>query len=127
MSKPAVMIGIVSLLAVTGCQRQSKPELAEVPPPVEPVEVQPYQPEPAQPTAVDWAPQPTTQPAAVPTPEPVPAPVPTQTTYTIQKNDTLWKIAERHYGSGLRWKDILEANPGLVPEKLPVGKTIVLP
>ncbi|MCC6681487.1 MAG: LysM peptidoglycan-binding domain-containing protein [Phycisphaeraceae bacterium] len=47
--------------------------------------------------------------------------------YTIKKGDTLWSIAQRHYGNGQKWQDIVSANPGLDPNKLPVGKTIVLP
>ncbi|MBI1337236.1 MAG: LysM peptidoglycan-binding domain-containing protein [Phycisphaera sp.] len=48
-------------------------------------------------------------------------------TYTIRKGDTLFSIAKRTYGSGNRWRDIVAANPGLVPEKLRVGQTITLP
>ncbi|MDX2470567.1 MAG: LysM peptidoglycan-binding domain-containing protein [SAR324 cluster bacterium] len=32
-------------------------------------------------------------------------------TYTIKKGDTLWGIAEKHYGSGFKWRKIAEANP----------------
>ncbi len=47
--------------------------------------------------------------------------------YTIKKGDTLWSIAQRHYGNGQKWQDIVAANPGLDPQKLPVGKAIILP
>jgi len=109
--------------AAIGCTRRtSKPELAAVPPPIEPVQVQGYNdPYGAQPVQFD---------TVAPVPQPIAAPVaasPAQATYTIQKNDSLWKIAERHYGSGQRWVDIVNANPGLEPTKMPVGKTIVLP
>lgn len=30
--------------------------------------------------------------------------------YTVQKNDTLWKIASRFYGSGFKYKKIMEDN-----------------
>ncbi len=119
MIRKTAVITLVCLGAAMGCQRKAKPELAAVPPPVEPVQVQPYMAEPVQFEQVTpVAPQPTYAPAPVPM---------SQATYTIQKNDSLWKIAERHYGNGQRWPDIVAANPGLVPEKLPVGKTIVLP
>lgn len=47
--------------------------------------------------------------------------------YTVQRGDTLWSIATRHYGSGKRWRDIVGANPGLVPEQMAVGQAIRLP
>ncbi len=117
------VLAIVCMGTAIGCQRRAKPELAAVPPPVEPVQVQdyPYQSQDVQfesVAPVGQAPQPMVTPIAPP---------PAQATYTIQKNDSLWKIAERHYGSGQRWTDIVAANPGLEPKKLPVGKTIVLP
>ena len=47
--------------------------------------------------------------------------------YTIKADDTLWSIAVKHLGSGQRWKDIEEANPGLDRMKLRVGQIIKLP
>ena len=49
------------------------------------------------------------------------------TSYTIQHGDTLWKIASQHYGDGHKWKQIADANPGLDPAKLQVGKSIMIP
>lgn len=66
----------------------------------------------------------------VPEPEPIaaPQPVPAVRTYTVQKGDSLWKIAKREYGSGLRWTDIRDANPGLGDlKKMQVGTEIILP
>lgn len=34
------------------------------------------------------------------------------TTYTVAARDTLWSIAERHLGDGLRWRDIRDLNAG---------------
>jgi len=48
-------------------------------------------------------------------------------TYTIQPKDTLWSIAKRHLGDGKRWKEIVDENPGLDPQKLRIGQTIRLP
>ncbi|MDP7636315.1 MAG: LysM peptidoglycan-binding domain-containing protein [Phycisphaerae bacterium] len=48
-------------------------------------------------------------------------------TYTIKADDTLWSIAVKHLGSGQRWKDIEEANPGLDRMKLRVEQVIKLP
>ncbi len=48
-------------------------------------------------------------------------------TYAISRGDTLWSIASRTYGDGQRWRDIVNANPGLEPRRLRVGQTIVLP
>jgi len=65
----------------------------------------------------------TTPPPVNPTP-PTPA---TASTYTIKKKDTLWSISTRYLGSGKRWQEIVNANPGLNPQKLAVGRTINLP
>jgi len=48
-------------------------------------------------------------------------------TYTIKKGDTFIKIAREVYGDQSRMKDIAAANPGLDPNKLKIGQTIVLP
>ncbi len=123
MKRLTTALMIVCMGTAIGCSRKAKPELAAVPPPAEPVEVQDYgnaygaQPVQFEPVA-PAAPQPFAAPVA---------PASGQSSYTIQKNDSLWKIAERHYGSGQRWVDIANANPGLEPTKMPVGKTIVLP
>jgi len=110
MNKPLAALLITSLCLAVGCQRKTQTtELEEVPPPIEPVEIQPI--EPVQ--FVD---------PVAPTPQAV-----ASSSYTIQKGDTLWKIAEAHYGSGQRWQDIAAANPGINPKKLAVGQTLNLP
>ncbi|HEX5052002.1 MAG TPA: LysM domain-containing protein [Planctomycetota bacterium] len=51
------------------------------------------------------------------------------TTYTVKSGDSLWRIADRTYGSkeaGRMVGEIRRANPGL-GETLPVGKKLVLP
>lgn len=56
-------------------------------------------------------------PALRPTPAPPPArPPPANASsaasrrHTVAQGDTLYKIAQRYYGSGAKWRDILEAN-----------------
>ncbi|MGE0481181.1 MAG: LysM peptidoglycan-binding domain-containing protein [Phycisphaerae bacterium] len=49
------------------------------------------------------------------------------TKHTIKDGDTLAKIAADAYGAERYWQAILDANPGLDPNRLMVGKTIVLP
>ncbi|MEM1213698.1 MAG: LysM peptidoglycan-binding domain-containing protein [Planctomycetota bacterium] len=58
--------------------------------------------------------------------DPTPAPAESRM-YTIRKGDRLWVIAQREYGDGQRWVDILAANPGLDPKRMTVGDEIVLP
>lgn len=48
-------------------------------------------------------------------------------TYTVQKGDTLFKIAKEHYGDGKQYTKIVAANPGLDPSRLKVGQKITLP
>ena len=47
--------------------------------------------------------------------------------YTVQKGDTLFKIAHDKYGNGNQWNRIVAANPGLSPQTLKAGQKIVLP
>lgn len=49
--------------------------------------------------------------------------------YTIQKNDSLWKIAAKELGSGHRWKYLYELNKDKIknPNKLKTGTIITIP
>lgn len=49
--------------------------------------------------------------------------------YTIQKNDSLWKIAQSEMGSGNRWKYLYELNKDVIknPDKLKAGVVIKIP
>jgi len=51
------------------------------------------------------------------------------TTYTIQKGDTLSKIAKEHLGSAGAWKQIFEANRDVLddPDRIFPGQVIKLP
>ena len=44
--------------------------------------------------------------------------------YTVQENDSLMLIAYKIYGNYLRWRDLLQANPGLSPNGLSAGMRI---
>jgi len=48
-------------------------------------------------------------------------------THTIRKGETLWSLATKYLGHGRRWTEIVDANPGLQPKRLPIGKTIRIP
>ena len=48
-------------------------------------------------------------------------------TYTVQKGDTLIKIARTHYGDAHQWTKIAAANPGINANSIKVGQQIVLP
>ena len=49
--------------------------------------------------------------------------------YTIKKDDSLWKIAEKEMGSGHRWKYLYELNKDRIknPKKLKAGTVIIIP
>ncbi len=51
------------------------------------------------------------------------------TFYTIQKGDTLWDIAQKHYGDGNKHHDIVAANLEVIKDadKIYPGQTIRLP
>jgi len=131
----AVLLPCV-MFALVGCQNQKTEQEREaamrVPSPAydtsapEPMP----EPEPMSDTASEQPePAPSETATAQPAPEqPSPAqPAPQGSTYTIRKGDTLWSIAQREYGDGQRWVDIVRANPGIEPKKLRVGQTITLP
>ena len=48
--------------------------------------------------------------------------------YTIQEGDTLWKIAEKYYGSGAYWEKIYQDNSGVIsnPDKIYAGQVLVI-
>lgn len=47
---------------------------------------------------------------------------------TVKRGDSLWKLAEQHLGHGLRWHDLISANPGILdPNRIVAGSQIYLP
>jgi len=84
------------------------------------------------------------EPAANPSPEPpdipaqpaptvLPAPptvipgIPSAGSHIIAEGDSLWSIAEGWFNDGAMWLEIVKANPDLDPDRLTVGRRIVLP
>ncbi|MGK6311939.1 5'-nucleotidase C-terminal domain-containing protein [Neorhizobium sp. DT-125] len=49
------------------------------------------------------------------------------TKYTVARGDSLWKIAEAHYGNGEEWTRIAEANSLRNPNLIHVGAELELP
>ncbi len=68
----------------------------------------------------------TTPPPTQVTPPPA-EPAATPRMHTIAAGDTLWSLGVKYYGDGKQSKKIQEANPGLVAEKMSIGKQIVIP
>lgn len=88
-----------------------------------PVIVQPVQ--PVQPVIQDTSP--VVQAAPAPVAVASATPQITGSTYTVQKGDTLYKIARAKYGEASAVKKILAANPGLNGNSIKAGQKINLP
>lgn len=65
--------------------------------------------------------------STAPAAEPAPAPEPK--TYTVVEGDSLWKIAQHHYGKGGEWEKIYEANKDRIknPDLIHPGQVLVIP
>ncbi|GAB5522029.1 MAG: peptidoglycan-binding protein LysM [Rhodothermales bacterium] len=55
--------------------------------------------------------------------------VPEPKFYTIQKGDSLWKVASKNYGDGNKWQALFEANREVIqdPDKIYPGQQIRIP
>lgn len=47
--------------------------------------------------------------------------------HTVRAGDTLWDLAREYYGDGDKWSTILDANNGLDPTELRVGRQLIVP
>ncbi|MBQ2679041.1 MAG: LysM peptidoglycan-binding domain-containing protein [Firmicutes bacterium] len=48
-------------------------------------------------------------------------------TYTVEKGDTFWKIAQKFYGNGAEFQKILDANGLTENSRINVGDTLIIP
>lgn len=84
-------------------------------------------PAPAPPPAAAAAPAPAAKPQAVPVSQPAGG---DGETYTVQKGDTLSKIAKHHLGDANAWRKIYEANKAVIgdnPDKIFPGQKLKIP
>ena len=60
---------------------------------------------------------------------PAGTPPPAPRMYTVQKGDSLWKIAKKHYGDGNEWARIHEANRDVIenPDLIQPGWKLRIP
>lgn len=121
-------IALIAALAavVVGCNKKSpKASALDINEPATPVYAAP------QPVAIQ---QPVAQPVydtqpTYATAQPISAQpaMATGGNYRVNKGDTLFSIAKSRYGNGNQWQRIAAANPGLTPQNLKAGQTIVIP
>ncbi|MFN9788086.1 MAG: LysM peptidoglycan-binding domain-containing protein [Planctomycetia bacterium] len=50
-----------------------------------------------------------------------------ETTYVVKSGDSLARIARKELGSEARWKEIPDLNPGVTPQNLKLGQSLLLP
>lgn len=75
-------------------------------------------------------PKPTVKPTSKPQYNPTPTPqimTKSKNVWIVQKNESLWIIAEKKYTSGYNWVDIAKANKLADPSNIHVGDRLVLP
>ncbi len=48
-------------------------------------------------------------------------------TYTVKEGDSLWSIAKQFYNDGQKYTLIQKANPGITPDLIKPGQTLVIP
>lgn len=92
----------------------------------EPTEVQPTPTFTA--TSAPTAPPPPPE-TPSPTPTATPTVAPTAQSYTVLWGDSLWRIAEKFYGDGQRWRDLYRANSDIIadPRLIRTGWELEIP
>ena len=102
-----------------------KPETAE-PAKAEPAKAEPASEAKPEPVLVEAKKEPAPAKAA-PAPEAKKPALPCE--YTVKTGDNLWRISLRHYGSGAKWKQILEANKDKIKKAdfLEPGTVLTIP
>lgn len=107
---------------------QKQPEATPAPAPAPAPAPEPPAPAPQPAQAPEPAPAPApAPPAPAPEPAPAPAPAPQPQQYTVQRGDSLWKIAERYYGNGAEYMKIARANNIANPDHIEPGWTLTIP
>jgi len=119
-----------------------KPDLSVMPSPAHTVRVSPKQPAtpaiaatPAKPSVLSVVPSQPAAPMIPAAPPRVTAPARTApagpaklNVLTVQPGDSLWKLAQKNLDDGLRWHELLAANPAIVdPNHIVAGSHIFLP
>lgn len=111
-----LLVALLAAATLPGCVVQPRPTRAVEPIPPRPLSVVTLPPAPGD--ASGFA-----GPEALP-----PAPLPgAGGTYSVVRGDTLLSLARRFYGNPSAWREIAAANPGVDPNRLLVGQTLVLP
>jgi 5'-nucleotidase len=118
----------VATMAIVGCSSNKQGATTASNPGVTDISIAPT-PLAAEPVAPQPALQPVVSDAPTQAPAPIAAAAPSAAggKYTVQKGDTLWKIASTSYGDGKQWQKIASANPGLSPSTLKAGQQINIP
>jgi 5'-nucleotidase len=120
--KQAILLaGLAASLAIVGCQNKSGSN-----PSAETTDAPLYTSNPAPAPVYEPTPMPATPVSASPVGSSSGS-MSMGSTYTVKKGDTLYGIARARYGDGKQWKRIAEANPGVDPNKIKVGQTLVIP
>jgi len=88
--------------------------------------------QPMQPTAPSSPAQPVASPPTIRPAQPQPAlrstPVSAQNVVTVQPGDSLWKLAQKTFGRGNRYPELLAINPSVVsPNQIRAGAQLNLP
>jgi 5'-nucleotidase/UDP-sugar diphosphatase len=116
MKSTLIPAGLLLFLAtVSGCASKQQQPTASALDVSAPTPASSYTPAPASPVL------------AAPDPVYSQTPAAGNGSYTVKKGDTLYRIAKDHYGDGKQWQKIASANPGVSPQSLKVGQTLVIP